>query len=50
MTSMFAVNPKRDCPHIEFLDLDGVLERLDAGLLKKGCKTCNDDSENWLCL
>ncbi|KAJ1424025.1 DHS-like NAD/FAD-binding domain-containing protein [Ochromonadaceae sp. CCMP2298] len=47
---MFAVEPKTDCPHIEFLDLDGIIERFNADKLKAPCQTCNDTTENWLCL
>jgi hypothetical protein len=45
ITGGFAVYPKRDCPHVEHLDLNRIV--VDCGA---ACESCNDSSENWLCL
>ena len=47
---MFAVHPKRDCPHVETIDVDGVCGRFNNQVLEKPCQTCSDAAENWLCL
>lgn len=49
----FAVEPKRNCPHIkaEWLELlNESFETRGRSLFETGCKDCGDASENWICI
>lgn len=56
---MFAVYPKTNCPHLEACDLESVYDHLTTtstttsggvGILSFPCISCQDTSENWMCL
>eukprot|EP00727_Mastigamoeba_balamuthi_P003114 m51a1_g1280 hypothetical protein (586) ;mRNA; r:121545-127757 len=42
----FSVEPKRDCPHLRFLE-DTEIPQISY---PNSCSDCGDASENWLCL
>lgn len=49
----FAVQPKLDCPHLteeQAVKITAYLEGLTQKINELKCKTCEDNSENWICL
>jgi NAD-dependent SIR2 family protein deacetylase len=48
---MFAVEPKRNCPHLGDLNYESIGRQLDSfSILTQKCSDCLDTSENWMCL
>ena len=47
---MFAISPKLDCPHLNGLHFDQIKECLSHETVFGPCNTCENRSENWLCL
>jgi len=46
----FSVNPKTNCPHFSNQVTFGVIQRVPEAFRANRCATCNDKSENWLCM
>ena len=49
----FAVEPKRNCPHITeqmWVNLENNLKSDGKNLFSKPCKKCDHKCENWICL
>jgi len=46
----FSVNPKTDCPHFSSYVRLGIVEKVGPAFAANSCITCNDKSENWMCL
>jgi len=46
----FSVNPKTDCPHFSSHVRLGIIEKIDPAFTANICQSCNDKSENWMCL
>lgn len=47
---MHAVAPKLDCPHLVEVDVTAILQRFSKDILARPCASCQDFSENWMCL
>jgi len=46
----FSVDPKTDCPHFSAHIPLGIVNKIEDAYKGNTCKTCNDKSENWMCL
>jgi len=46
----FSVEPREDCPHFQSGVAIGVSSIIGQAFKKNSCGTCNDSSENWVCL
>lgn len=46
----FAVELKRDCPHVEKCVEKVHVLMIDKENLNEGCQACDDSTENWICL
>jgi hypothetical protein len=46
----FSVNPKTDCPHFSHQVRIAVVEKINNALKANTCASCNDTTENWMCL
>jgi len=44
------VNPKTDCPHFSHHVRLAVVEKVNNALSANTCASCNDTTENWMCL
>jgi hypothetical protein len=51
-TEQFSVYPKTDCPHLAaHLNSDANPELIEEAFLKhNSCNSCQNPSENWICL
>lgn len=49
----FAIEPKRNCPHVKAEWIDKLMDSLDVqkdAFLSGPCKDCGDKAENWICV
>jgi len=46
----FSVYPKSNCPHYSSQVTLGVLQKVPTACQANTCTTCNDKTENWLCM
>jgi len=46
----FSVNPKTDCPHFASQVTMGIIQKVNQAFATNSCHSCNDKSENWMCL
>ena len=46
----FEIYPKKNCPHIHFINPGDVIGNINGTRIAEGCQTCGEAEENWLCL
>jgi len=49
-TGGFSVCPKTNCPHFSSQVTFGILQKVPTAFRNNTCATCNDKTENWLCM
>jgi len=46
----FEIYPKKNCPHVNQIELPRILCGIPENVIVHGCEKCNEPEENWVCL